>query len=291
MRLPGLLPEASEAEALEAAVVASASGHAFDPATWRQRRFRAPHHTASAVALVGGGNPPRPGEISLAHHGVLFLDELGQWQRSALDALRQPLESGVVTVSRLGRNADFPARFQFVAAMNPCPCGWAGDASSRCRCTTDMIEQYRHRLSGPLLDRIDLHVPMARIQPKELRQSAPRGESSSIVRTRVSDTRIRQLRRAGKLNAELTQHETERDCVLAPGDQRLLERAMSALDLSARAVQRIQRVARTLADMDGADAIATAHLAEAIGWRQFDRPREAVPGVVAHPVAGHASAA
>ena len=291
MRLPGLLPEASEAEALEAAVVASASGQAFDPATWRQRRFRAPHHTASAVALVGGGNPPRPGEISLAHHGVLFLDELGQWQRSALDALRQPLESGVVTVSRLGRNADFPARFQLIAAMNPCPCGWSGDASSRCRCTTDMIEQYRHRLSGPLLDRIDLHVPMARIKPRDLRQTAPRGEPSELVRIRVLATRARQLARTGKLNAELSQHETERVCALAPCDQRLLERAMATLDLSARAVQRIQRVARTLADMDGADAIATTHLAEAIGWRQFDRPREAANAVATRPDAGQTSAA
>jgi magnesium chelatase family protein len=272
-RLPGLLPDASEAEALDAAVVASASGQGFDPATWRRRRFRAPHHTASAVALVGGGSPPRPGEISLAHHGVLFLDELGEWQRAALDALRQPLESGVVTVSRFGRNADFPARFQLVAAMNPCPCGWTGDASSRCRCTTDMIEQYRHRLSGPLLDRIDLHVPMARIAPGDLRQSAPRGEATDCVRERVIATRARQLARAGKLNAELTQHETERLCALTPADQRLLERAMATLDLSARAVQRIQRVARTLADMAGVDAIATSHLAEAIGWRQFDRPR------------------
>ncbi len=272
MRLPGLLPDASEAEALEAAVVASASGQGFDPGNWRRRRFRAPHHTASAVALVGGGSPPRPGEISLAHHGVLFLDELGEWQRSALDALRQPLESGVVTVSRFGRTAEFPARFQLVAAMNPCPCGWAGDSSSRCRCTTDMIEQYRHRLSGPLLDRIDLHVPMARIQPKDLRSSAPRGEDSNTVRARVLAARERQLARAGKLNAQLGQQEMERDCRLAPGDQCLLERAMTTLDLSARAVQRIRRVARTLADLEAADAISTLHLAEAIGWRQFDRP-------------------
>jgi magnesium chelatase family protein len=283
-RLPGLLPEASEAEALESAVVASACGLGFDLARWRERRFRAPHHTATAAALVGGGSPPRPGEISLAHHGVLFLDELGEWQARALDALRQPLESGVATVSRLGRQAEFPARFQLIAAMNPCPCGWAGDASSRCRCTTEQIAQYRHTLSGPLLDRIDLHVHMARLKPAEMRGGALAvPESSDVVRARVSHTREVQLARAGRLNGQLAPRELAASCKLSRADQRLLERAMGKLELSARAVQRILRVARTLADMARSAEIATEHLTEAIAYRCFDRPNTttASPGAAA----------
>jgi magnesium chelatase family protein len=276
-RLAGLLPDASEAEALEAAVVASASGLGFDASHWRRRAFRAPHHTATAVALVGGGSPPRPGEISLAHQGVLFLDELGEWQARALDALRQPLEAGIVTVSRLGRQATFPARFQLVAAMNPCPCGWAGDASSRCRCTAEQITQYRRTLSGPLLDRIDLHVPMARLKPAELHAKAGAvadagaGESTATVRERVAATRARQAAR-GKLNAHLAPRELAACCALGRADQRLLDRAMASMDLSARAVQRILRVARTLADMAGADTVAGEQLAEAIAYRYLDRP-------------------
>jgi magnesium chelatase family protein len=271
-RLPGLLPDATEEDALASAVVASACGRALDISRWRRPPFRAPHHTATAIALIGGGSPPRPGEISLAHHGVLFLDELGEWQPRALDALRQPLESGVVTVSRLGRQAEFPARFQLVAAMNPCPCGWAGDASSRCRCTTEQIVQYRHTLSGPLLDRIDLHVAMARLKPAELHGDGPATEPSAVVRTRVAAARAVQQRRAGKLNAQLAPRELAAACTLSRGDQRLLDRAMASLELSARAVQRILRVARTLADMAGAPSIATDHLAEAIAYRHGDRP-------------------
>jgi len=172
-RLPGLLPEASEEEALEAAAIASVSGRGLNPARWRERPFRAPHHTASAIALVGGGSEPRPGEISLAHQGVLFLDELPEWDRRALEVLREPLESGVVTISRAARQSEFPARFQLIAAMNPCPCGWAGDASGRCRCSPDMVKRYRSRISGPLLDRIDLHVPVPRLRPSELRPTRP----------------------------------------------------------------------------------------------------------------------
>ncbi len=174
-RLPGLLPEATEEEALEAAAIASVSGRGLDPARWRERPFRSPHHTASAVALVGGGAQPRPGEISLAHQGVLFLDELPEWDRRALEVLREPLESGLITVSRAARSAEFPARFQLVAAMNPCPCGWAGDASGRCRCSQDAVRRYRGRVSGPLLDRIDLHVEVARLPPADLRPDAPAG--------------------------------------------------------------------------------------------------------------------
>jgi magnesium chelatase family protein len=276
-RLPGLLPDASEGEALESAAIASVCGLGLDPERWRQRRFRAPHHTASPAALVGGGAHPRPGEISLAHNGVLFLDELAEWDRRALEVLREPLESGVVTISRAARQSEFPARFQLVAAMNPCPCGWAGDACARCRCTAEMINRYRSRLSGPLLDRIDLHLHVPRLAPQDLRFDSPRGEGTAPVRERVRVAREFQHRRAGKTNSQLSQAETERDCFLAAADQHLLERAMEAMQLSGRATHRILRVARTIADLDGCDRIRTPHLAEAIGYRQIDRgaPAEA----------------
>src|SRR5690606_30169220 len=177
-RLPGLLPPMTQEQALEAAAVASAAGRDMDAGRWRQRPFRAPHHTASAIALSGGGTEPRPGEISLAHHGVLFLDELPEWSRYALEVLRQPLESGTVTVSRASRQCEFPARFQLVAAMNPCPCGWAGDSSGRCRCSPDVVNRYRTRVSGPLMDRIDLHVDVRRLPAAQLRPDAPEGEAS-----------------------------------------------------------------------------------------------------------------
>ncbi|MFC5570955.1 YifB family Mg chelatase-like AAA ATPase [Lysobacter yangpyeongensis] len=270
-RLPGLLPEASEDEALETAAIASVSGRGLDPSRWRERPFRAPHHTASAVALVGGGGEPRPGEISLAHHGVLFLDELPEWDRRALEVLREPLESGVVTISRAARQNEFPARFQLVAAMNPCPCGWAGDASGRCRCNPEAVRRYRARISGPLLDRIDLHVDVPRLPPAELRPDLPMGESSADVRARVIHARERQLARAGRINARLDQAQTQASCRLAPHDQLLLERAVDALHLSARSIHRILRVARTIADLDGAPQILSPHLTEALGYRGMDR--------------------
>ncbi|MBS7458977.1 YifB family Mg chelatase-like AAA ATPase [Coralloluteibacterium stylophorae] len=270
-RLPGILPEATEAEALETAAVASVSGRGLDVAHWRRRPFRAPHHTASAVALVGGGAQPRPGEISLAHNGVLFLDELAEWERRTLEVLREPLESGVVTISRAARQSEFPARFQLVAAMNPCPCGYAGDASGRCRCSPEQTARYRARLSGPLLDRIDLHVEVPRLAPGELRGDAPPGEDSATVRRRVLHARARQHARSGKPNARLGQRETELACPLTAADHALLERAMEALQLSARATHRILRIARTIADLAGAEAIDTTHLAEAIGYRRMDR--------------------
>jgi magnesium chelatase family protein len=273
-RLPGLLPEASETEALESAVIASVSGHGLDLAHWRTRSFRSPHHTASAIALVGGGAGPRPGEISLAHNGVLFLDELAEWGRRALEVLRQPLESGVVTISRAARTCEFPAQFQLVAAMNPCPCGWAGDPSGRCRCSIDTVQRYRARLSGPLLDRIDLQVSVPRLAPHEMRGDAPRGESTLAVRARVIAARHRQQQRCGKTNALMSQAETETHCRLRARDQALLERAMAALQLSARATQRILRVARTIADLEGSADIDTAHLTEAIGYRQLDRDEQ-----------------
>lgn len=268
-RLPGLLPPPDDAEALEAAAVASVSGRGLEPARWRQRPFRAPHHTASAVALVGGGSEPRPGEISLAHHGVLFLDELPEWGRQALEVLREPLESGTVTISRSARQVEFPARFQLVAAMNPCPCGWAGDPSGRCRCPADTVARYRNRVSGPLLDRIDLQIDVPRLSPAELRPDAPPGEDSAAARARVIEARSRQHARAGTCNARLDQATTDATCRLDRDDQVLLERAIESLQLSARALHRCLRVARTIADLEGETRIGTGHLTEALGYRGF----------------------
>jgi magnesium chelatase family protein len=268
-RLAGLLPEASEEEALESAAVASISGRGVDAATWRLRPYRAPHHSTTAIALVGTDG--RPGEVSLAHNGVLFLDELPEWGRHALQMLREPMETGHVVVSRAARQSDWPARFQLVAAMNPCPCGWAGDAGGRCRCNPEAIGRYRARISGPLLDRIDLHVDVLRLPPEALREEAPRGESSAEVRARVVAARERQVARAGVANALLDQGATDATCRLAADDRALLERAIAAFDLSARSLHRILRVARTIADLDASDAIVSRHLAEAIGYRTLDR--------------------
>ncbi len=266
--LPGLLPPLETAEALEVAAIASASAQGVDATRWRQRPFRRPHHTASAVALAGGGPAARPGEISLAHQGVLFLDELPEWSRHTLEVLREPLESGAISLSRAARHTEFPAAFQLVGAMNPCPCGWAGDASGRCRCTTDAITRYRARLSGPLLERIDLHVEVPRLPPSALRQDAPRGESAADVRLRVAAARRRQMERAGMLNARLDARLTTRDCVLSAQDEHLLEKAIEQWQLSARSLHRILRVSRTIADLAGSPGIVREHLMEAIGYRR-----------------------
>lgn len=268
-RLAGILPPLEEHEALELAAVRSIAGQDSDVSTWKQRAFRAPHHTASAVALVGGGSLPRPGEISLAHHGVLFLDEIVEFDRRVLEVLREPLESGRIAISRAARQAEFPARFQLVAAMNPCPCGYAGDAAGRCRCTPDAIARYRSRLSGPLLDRIDLKIEMPRVPHAELRDST-HGESSALVRKRVIAARTLQLDRAGKPNAWLGNREVERDCTLETRQHALLDRAVEHLGLSARGYHRVLRVARTIADLAGSTQIDTAHLSEAIQLRRLD---------------------
>ncbi len=270
-RLCGILPEPSNAEALEAAVVASASGRGMDLTQWRQRPFRSPHHTASAVALVGGGSDPRPGEISLAHHGVLFLDELPEWSRHALEVLREPLESGCVHISRAARHCEFPARFQLVAAMNPCPCGWAGDPSGRCLCNDEMIRRYRARISGPLLERIDLHVEVPRLPPSALRPDGAAGESSAAVRARVIQARRHHQARGTPPNAHLSRAQTDACCRLSARDTALLERAVDSLQLSARSLHRILRVARTIADLADSDAIETPHLTEAISYRKLER--------------------
>jgi magnesium chelatase family protein len=271
-RLPSILPPLTEQEALETAAVHSVSGQGFSPARWAQRPFRAPHHTASAVALVGGGSDPRPGEVSLAHNGVLFLDELPEFDRRVLEVLREPMESGRIVISRAARKAEFPARFQLVAAMNPCPCGYLGDPSGRCHCTVEQVQRYRMRLSGPLLDRIDMHIEVPRL-PREtlLAGEASAVETSAEVRARVASSRVRQIERGGKSNALLGSREVERFCRLAETDRRLLEQAIDRLTLSARAYHRILKVARSIADLEGCDDIRTGHLTEAISYRRLDR--------------------
>lgn len=271
-RLPGILPPLNDAEALESAAVASIGDAGFDPRLWRRPPFRAPHHTASAPAMVGGGGNPRPGEISLAHNGVLFLDELPEFDRRVLEVLREPLETGVITISRAARQADFPARFQLVAAMNPCPCGYLGDASGRCRCTAEQVQRYRGRISGPLLDRIDLHVEVPRVAHAVLRDGAPGGEeTSATVRARVTRAREMALTRAGVANALLGPTPIKRFCRLDASSQRLLEQAVDKLGLSHRAYHRILKLARTIADLADSEAIGMAHLSEAISYRKLDR--------------------
>jgi len=270
-RLPGLLPPLSESESLEVAAVASVAGSAPDLSRWGLPPYRAPHHTASAVALVGGGSLPRPGEITLAHRGVLFLDELPEFERAVLEVLREPLESGQITISRAARQADFPARFQLVAAMNPCPCGYLGDRSERCRCTPDQVARYRSRLSGPLLDRIDLQVLVPRVDATALAAPTQTAETSRQVRQRVIACRKQQVERQGKPNGQLTAAEVERHCKPERDAAALLEMAMSRLSLSARAYHRTLKVARTLADLDGRTGLGSAQVAEALRYRELDR--------------------
>ncbi|MFO1307619.1 MAG: YifB family Mg chelatase-like AAA ATPase [Burkholderiales bacterium] len=277
-RLPSLLPPLDEDEALEVAAIASLAGR-FDPSRWRVRPYRAPHHTASAVAIVGGGSHPRPGEISLAHRGVLFLDELPEWERRVLEVLREPMESGVVQISRAARQSTFPAQFQLAAAMNPCPCGWLGHPSGRCRCSPDRVLAYRGRLSGPLLDRIDLAIDVPALPPDEIAigSADPAAEPSSRVRERVTAARARQIERQGALNARLTVADLQRHGVPDADARALATRAMARYALSARAYHRILKVARTIADLAGAGTVAAAHVAEAISMRRLDAPAESDP--------------
>ncbi|MBV1787797.1 YifB family Mg chelatase-like AAA ATPase [Marinobacterium sp. D7] len=266
-RLPGLMPPLSLEESLQVAAVHSVAGLPVVAACSGQRPFRAPHHTASAVALVGGGGRPRPGEISLAHQGVLFLDELPEFPRRVLEVMREPLETGEILISRAARSTAYPARFQLVAAMNPCPCGYFDDGTSRCRCTPDQINRYQQRISGPLLDRIDLQLQVPALSPQELLTPAAPGEASARVRERVLVARERQLQRQGKANRDLSGQELDRHCALDARGRELLSRVMAQHLLSARACHRLLRVARTLADLEGVNAIAQAHLLEALIYR------------------------
>ncbi|MGB6976005.1 MAG: YifB family Mg chelatase-like AAA ATPase [Gammaproteobacteria bacterium] len=270
-RLANILPQLTLAEALEVAAVYSISSRGFQTNDWQIRPFRAPHHTASSVALVGGGSPPKPGEISLAHHGILFLDELPEYHRSALEALREPLESGHITLSRASYQMQFPARCQLVAAMNPCPCGYLGDPRGSCQCTADQVRRYQARISGPLLDRIDLHVHVPPL-PKGLLSALHLPiETSAQVQVRVVTAQQKQWQRAGKFNTSLAGKVLEKTCQLTSEQHELLEDTIQQLGLSARAHHRILKIARTIADLADAETIQTEHLIEALSYRQLDR--------------------
>ncbi len=271
-RLPGILPPMTQQEALESAAMQSLGTAGFDVARWKQRPYRAPHHTASGVALVGGGSNPRPGEISMAMHGVLFLDELPEFQRSVLEVLREPLESGRIVISRAARQAEFPAQFQLVTAMNPCPCGYLGHPNGKCRCTPDQVARYRSRISGPLLDRIDLQIEVPALSQEDMtRQGQTGGDTSATVRARTTAARERALARQMKPNHLLATRDIDKHCVPDEKGETLLKQAISRMGLSARAYHRILKVARTIADLAGVAPISAAHVAEAIQYRRFER--------------------
>jgi magnesium chelatase family protein len=268
-RFAGILPAMEESEALASAAVLSLSSSGFRAEQFGQRPVRAPHHTASSAALVGGGSYPRPGEISLAHKGVLFLDELPEFDRSVLEVLREPLETGHVVISRAARQAEFPAEFQLVAAMNPCPCGYLGDYRQRCRCTPETVAKYRARLSGPLLDRIDVMIEVPALNEDEILASA-NGEATATIRERVVAARERQLTRQQVPNARLSGKQIDEFCATADPARNLLKHAISQLGMSARAYHRVLKVARTLADLEACAMIETRHVAEAIQYRRMD---------------------
>lgn len=271
-RLPGILPPMTEEQALESATIRSVSSQGFDPSTWKQRPMRHPHHTASSVALVGGGSQPRPGEISLAHHGVLFLDELPEFDRRVLEVLREPLESGHITISRAMNQVDFPAQFQLIAAMNPCPCGYLGYPSGRCRCSEDQVTRYRSKISGPLLDRIDIHIEIASNSKDMLnRDKDEKIETSAVVQQRVTKAYELQLQRANKMNHHLSNKEVENFCDIDQQSKMLLNAAIDRLKLSTRGIHRILKVARTIADLAAETSITEQHLSEAISYRRLDR--------------------
>ncbi|MBI2727778.1 MAG: YifB family Mg chelatase-like AAA ATPase [Polaromonas sp.] len=265
-RFAGLLPAMTTEEALESAAVGSLGGR-FSLDQWAVRPTCAPHHTASAVALVGGGSPPRPGEISLAHRGVLFLDELPEFPRAALEALREPLESGHITISRAAQRAEFPARFQLIAAMNPCPCGYLGSTLRTCRCSPEQVSRYQGKLSGPLLDRIDLHVEVGSLAADELINSAP-GEKTQAIRERVVQARQRSIARQGSSNQALEGQAIDEQCRLDAASAKFLNTAAARLGWSGRSIHRCLKVARTIADLAGAETVQVTHVAEAVQYRR-----------------------
>jgi len=271
-RLPGILPSLENEQALEVAAIHSISSQGFNVDSWKRRPFRSPHHTASAVALVGGGSHPRPGEISLAHNGVLFLDELPQFDRKVLEVLREPIESGKISISRAANQQIFPAQFQLIAAMNPCPCGYYGDMTDRCSCTPEQIRRYRTRISGPLLDRIDMHIEVPNLGHEILHTIDKANiESSNNVRARVIHAQTKQRSRTGKLNNLLSNPEISEHCNLEKQDRKLLEKAATQFNLSARSLMKILKVSRTIADLDNCDDIKNDHITEAISFRRLER--------------------
>ncbi|MGK2915246.1 MAG: YifB family Mg chelatase-like AAA ATPase [Porticoccaceae bacterium] len=263
-RLPGILPRLTDDSALEVAAIYSVAGYGPRD-NFYESPFRAPHHSASGVALVGGGSMARPGEISLAHRGVLFLDELPEFPRKALEVLREPLESGEIVIARIQARSRYPARFMLVAAMNPCPCGYLG--SARCHCTPDQVHRYRDRISGPLLDRIDLQVSVLAVPREQLTGTAPTSETSANIKTRVRAARDRQLQRQGTTNSALTGRQLKQFCAVNRDQQRLLDAAIDRLGLSARAYHRVLKVARTIADLEGTATVGDGHIAEALSYR------------------------
>jgi magnesium chelatase family protein len=269
-RLPGLLPPLAHDELLRVASIASVAGEPLVAATLIARPFRSPHHTCSAAALVGGGSWPRPGEISLAHQGVLFLDELPEFSRVALEALREPLETGVARISRVNEQVTFPAEFQLIAAMNPCPCGFRGDGTDRCHCTPHRVEHYGARLSGPLLDRFDLHIEVPRVEFNDIAAAPAQSETASL-RARVAAARDLQMRRAGRLNARLDARALWAVVELGAAERALLKRAVERWQLSARSTLRVLKVARTLADLDDTTRVTVEHVGEALQLRCKDR--------------------
>jgi len=266
-RLPTILSDMSNEDALECAAILSIAGKKLTPAQWRVRPFRAPHHTASSVALVGGGSTPRPGEISLAHHGILFLDELTEFNRAVLESLREPIESGKITISRAAKQVEFPANFQLIAAMNPCPCGYWGDPKHYCRCSQDQIRRYLNKLSAPFLDRIDLHIEIARVKTEALFDHTP-AITSAALKQAVRQAQQRALQRQHKFNFALTPQELDEHCLLTSDNKILINGATTQLQLSMRSIHKIIKIARTIADLADTDQIERSHVLEALGYRQ-----------------------
>ncbi|MCG8380205.1 MAG: YifB family Mg chelatase-like AAA ATPase, partial [Proteobacteria bacterium] len=268
-RIPTILPPMTEKQALESAAITSISQNGFTIDQWRRRTIRSPHHSASSVALVGGGSNPKPGEISLSHHGILFLDELPEFDRKVLEVLREPMESGRIIISRAAKQIEYPAQFQLIAAMNPCPCGFLGDSSGRCRCTEEQINRYQNKVSGPLLDRIDIIIEVNSLTESIISNTKEtQTETSSIVRERVNKAFATQINRNRKTNAELNSKEIEQLCQISDKDKALLQLAAKKLGLTGRSVHKILKVARTIADLSECNIIATEHLTEAISYRK-----------------------